>query len=73
MLHYPRLSPTTSIRGASGQQGTYSREHINEIASPLATLALHAAFVAMPHIDENDGQTVLCYRSYFPAALAAIY
>jgi len=27
----------------------------------------------MPHVDENDGQTVVCYRSYFPAAMAAVY
>jgi len=27
----------------------------------------------MPHVDENDGQTVVCYRSYFPATMAAIY
>jgi hypothetical protein len=24
-------------------------------------------------VDPNDGQTVLCYRSYFPAAMAAVY
>jgi hypothetical protein len=36
-------------------------------------LALHAAFQAMPHMDENDGQNVVCYRSYFPAAMAAVY
>jgi hypothetical protein len=27
----------------------------------------------MPHVDENDGQTVVCYRSYFPAAMAGLY
>ena len=40
---------------------------------PVAALALHAAFQAMPHVDENDGQTAVCYRSYFPAAMAAVY
>jgi hypothetical protein len=29
--------------------------------------------VALPFTDTNDGQTVLCYRSYFPAAMAAVY
>ncbi|HTZ96994.1 MAG TPA: hypothetical protein VMB18_11390 [Terriglobales bacterium] len=80
-LHYPRLSPTTSLPtsfslNSSPQPGTakiFEREENVEIAKPLAALALHAAFQAMPHVDENDGQTVVCYRSYFPASMAAIY
>ena len=39
----------------------------------IAALALHAAFMAMPHTDENDGQIAVCYRSYFPAPMAALY
>ncbi len=80
-FHYPRLSPTTSIPssmnlGQSSSAGTakiFPRENMVEVAKPIAALALHAAFQAMPHVDENDGQTVLCYRSYFPAAMAAVY
>lgn len=66
-VHYPRLSPTSSAAGKG------EREAAMEIAKPLASLALRAAFVALPHVDENDGQTVMCYRSYFPAAMAAVY
>ncbi len=44
-----------------------------EIARPLSSLALRASFVALPHTDENDGQTVVCYRSYFPAGMSAVY
>jgi len=29
--------------------------------------------MAMPHTDENDGQIAVCYRSYFPAPMAALY
>jgi hypothetical protein len=82
-FHYPRLSPTTSIQtsmrlglNASAQSGiakVFHREDEVEIAKPISSLALRAAFQAMPHKDENDGQTVVCYRSYFPASMAAVY
>jgi hypothetical protein len=80
-FHYPRLSPTTAIltsmsMSSASQSATakvFQREEEVEIAKPIASLALRAAFLAMPHVDENDGQTVVCYRSYFPAAMAAIY
>jgi hypothetical protein len=80
-FHYPRLSPTTAIltsmpMSSASQSATakvFQREEEVEIAKPIASLALRAAFLAMPHVDENDGQTVLCYRSYFPATMAALY
>jgi len=34
---------------------------------------LRASFLALPFIDTNDGQSVVCYRSYFPAGTAAVY
>ncbi len=70
-FYYPRLSPTTTT-GLSSIQG-FSREDNIAISKPIGALALRAVFVALPHIDENDAQSVVCYRSYFPAALAAIY
>ncbi len=80
-FHYPRLSPTTAIETSISLNPAaqpravkaFQREEQVEITKPIATLALHAAFQAMPHVDENDGQTVVCYRSYFPAAMAAVY
>ncbi|MGA9966212.1 MAG: hypothetical protein WBQ10_13515 [Terriglobales bacterium] len=80
-FHYPRLSPTTAIELSMPLSPTaqpravkaFQREEEVEIAKPISSLALHAAFQAMPHVDENDGQTVVCYRSYFPAAMAAVY
>jgi hypothetical protein len=82
-FYYPRLSSTTSIvrsirfNSNSGPQQTsmkaFEREAEMEISAPISAWALHTAFVALPHKDENDGQTVMCYRSYFPAAMAAIY
>jgi hypothetical protein len=69
-FHYPRLSPSSARQGGSNQ---FQREEQVEIAKPIASLALRASFLAMPHTDENDGETVLCYRSYFPAPAAAVY
>jgi hypothetical protein len=59
-----------SVRGSSQK---FLREAFEEIAKPLTSVGLHASFVALPFTDTNDGQTVLCYRSYFPAAMAAVY
>jgi hypothetical protein len=80
-FHYPRLSPTTAIETSMPSSlaaqpravKVFQREEEVEIAKPISALALRAAFMAMPHVDENDGQTVVCYRSYFPAAMAAVY
>jgi len=66
-FYYPRLSPVT------GSTAGFQREESVPIAKPLAALALHAMFAALPYIDENDGETVVGYRSYFPAGMAAIY
>lgn len=70
-FYYPRLSPSSGIRPAHST-GT-ERESQVEIAKPICALALHAAFLAMPHHDENDGHTAVCYRSYFPDAMAALH
>ena len=53
-FYYPRLQTTT---GASETQ--------REIEGPLFSNMLHAKLRALPSIDPNDGETVLCYRSYF--------
>lgn len=69
---YPRLSPTTTLAGVAASRG-FQREEEVEVVKPIAAIALRAAFVALPHTDENDAQVVLCYRSYFPAGQAAVY
>lgn len=62
-----------ALKGAGTSGAKFMREATAMIANPLASLALHASFVALPFADTNDGQTVLCYRSYFPAVMAAVY
>jgi hypothetical protein len=63
----------TQANGARSSSQKYLREEFAEIAKPLTSLGLHASFIALPFTDTNDGQTALCYRSYFPAAMAAVY
>ena len=70
-----KTSATASAQGNSARNSSqrFLREDFGEIAGPLTSMGLHASFVALPFTDTNDGQTVLCYRSYFPAAMAAVY
>ena len=73
-FHYPRLSPASTVRPQAGNslQAAKTEEAV-VIADPVSALALHAAFIALPLTDPNDGQVAICYRSYFPAAMAALY
>ena len=58
-FHYPRLQPASP-----------ARETQTDIEKPFAAWALHGSFLALPATDINDGEQVLCYRSYFPATTA---
>ena len=49
-----------------------SAEAMDSLAAPLERIRLAAAFRALPVKDLNDGETVLCFRSYLPAALRAV-
>jgi len=60
-FYYPRLQPAAST-------GEVQRE----VEAPLFSNMLHAKLRAMPSVDPNDGETVLCYRSYFPAKNARV-
>ena len=44
-----------------------------EMASGVSATWLHAEFLALGATDANDGETVVCYRSYLPAARTAAY
>jgi hypothetical protein len=34
---------------------------------------LKARFEALPIVDPNDGEQVVCFRSFIPAGVAAVY
>ena len=61
LYHYPRLQ---AMLGAA--------EVEKALTTPLEKIRLAGAFRAMPVKDANDGETVLCFRSYLPAALREI-
>jgi hypothetical protein len=57
LYNYPRLQAMT---GAG--------ELMNPLAGSLQRISLTAEFRALPVLDGRDGQQVLCYRSFLPAA-----
>ena len=61
-IYYPRLQPCQS-----------TGEDRREWAAPFFNTMSHASLRALPTTDANDGETVLCYRSYFPTEYAAVY
>lgn len=61
-FYYPRLQPFQS-----------TSENRQEWAGSIFNTTLRASLRALPTTDSNDGETVLCYRSYFPAPFAAVY
>jgi hypothetical protein len=61
LFHYPRLQ---------AMQGSVETEEA--LATPLERIRLAGAFRALPVKDANDGETVLCFRSYLPAALRVV-
>jgi hypothetical protein len=58
LYYYPRLQPTGG-----------AQESTQQLTSPLEWVTLQAAFRAMPVIDANDGEQVLCFRSFLPSPL----
>ncbi len=54
--HYPRLQ---ALAGAA-EAGT-------PLTAPLERIALSAVFRALPVTDTNDGEQVVCFRSFFPS------
>lgn len=61
-FHYPRLQPAA----AAGENNFM-------LSDPIEGVALRCSFAALPVTDPTDNEQVLCYRSYFPAASAALY
>jgi hypothetical protein len=61
-FHYPRL-----------QTAAPAEETVAALASGLSSAWLHAEFAAMASTDANDGEIVVCYRSYIPAPATPAY
>ena len=61
LFHYPRLQPMAS-----------AEESVTMLSGPLARISLGASFRALPVTDSNDGEQVVCFRSFLPSAAMAI-
>ena len=61
LFHYPRLQ---SMTGAA--------EAATAMVSPLERIALSATFRALPVTDANDGEQVVCFRSFLPSPATLI-
>ena len=64
-FHYPRLQ---SMAGAEESAIPFDAKHKNG----LARILLNGQFLALPVTDPIDGERVLCYRSFMPAAYSLI-
>ena len=60
-FYYPRL-----------QAAAPAEETTTALATGVNSILLHAEFAALVSTDANDGESVVCYRSYIPSAIPAI-
>jgi hypothetical protein len=61
LYHYPRLQ---SVAGPA--------EESVPLAAPLERIALSASFRALPVTDANDGEPVVCFRSFLPSPITLV-
>lgn len=61
LFHYPRLQ---AMSGAA--------EAAAVLCAPIERIALSASFRALPVVDANDGQQVVCFRSFLPSAMTLV-
>lgn len=61
LFYYPRLQATTGAEEAA-----------TALLAPIERIALTATFRALPVTDANDGQQVVCFRSFLPSAMTLI-
>ncbi len=61
LYYYPRLQPTGG-----------AQEDTETLIAPLEWVTLNASFRALPVIDANDGEQVLCFRSFLPSPMTLL-
>ncbi len=61
-FHYPRLQAMAGAAELEESLGSGSLERVR----------LAGSFRALPVKDANDGELVVCFRSYLPAAMRAV-
>ena len=69
-FHYPRLQ---SLTGAEEAEIPLSgKRQGSQGSGGHARVLLKGKFLALPVTDPLDGERVLCYRSFLPAAMALV-
>jgi hypothetical protein len=61
IFHYPRLQ---AMQGPA--------ESMDTLVSPLERVTLNANFRALPVADSNDGEQVVCFRSFLPSGVTLL-
>jgi hypothetical protein len=61
LFHYPRLQ---AMQGA--------QESADVLTTPLEQITLAASFRALPVADANDGEQVVCFRSFLPGTMTLL-
>jgi len=64
VYHYPRLQ---AMAGAAE-----SAEALSNASDGLERIRLAGSFRALPVKDANDGESIVCFRSYLPGAMRAV-
>ena len=67
VFHYPRLQATGGVGETSETLAGSGAAGL-----PLERMRLAGQFRALPVVDANDGERVVCFRSYLPAAFSAV-
>ncbi len=69
VFYYPRLQSMTAaaeVSDALGGAGT------KQVAGSVERIQMQGSFRAFPVRDANDGELIVCFRSYLPGAMRAV-
>ena len=69
VFHYPRLQ---SMAGAAETREGLVGVQAKAAANGLERMRLAGSFRALPVKDANDGEMIVCFRSYLPGAMRAV-
>jgi hypothetical protein len=69
VFHYPRLQ---AMAGAAETSDTLGHGVVKQDADGLKQMQLQGSFRALPVRDRNDGELIVCFRSYLPGAMRAV-
>jgi hypothetical protein len=69
LFHYPRLQAT---RGAAETREALAAMQADPAVAALQRVRLAGSFRALPVKDANDGEMIVCFRSYLPAVMRTI-